>query len=416
MKSLFLAFFVSLGLSSPALAQTSSATSFPALELLEQADALYDDGDQEAARALYLQAAGLGSAEGHFELSYKYILPEEQRLYHLSEAAKLGHGEALGYVLDALVFRADSLRRANPQAALDLFYQAQQVNPALELYDGEAKLRVLQMAAEPRNFDPDAFITRYKLDEAALEDDFYGIWQLAEEASRGGRFGKPDPELVLNLVIRGGSVPAETAAAIRDSYTNWKADKVVPFNICDYVTSGSGMGFCAARSEKQDNQTRNDQLDLLKAGIAPELHPLLEQAYSDASLFINAKTTKEEGHGGTGRAAWINNSAMEQKNAWIAMVRQVQNRKLVPRSPQDFASTDRALNSAYKDAMAFLAQPDQPDYLPTPDDLREVQRLWLPYRDSTAKLLQALNPSLQQPDLLSWLSNSRTAQLKLLLQ
>ncbi|WP_020591274.1 lysozyme inhibitor LprI family protein [Kiloniella laminariae] len=421
MKNLLLALCLSLGFASlvpafPALSQTPSASNFPALELLEQADALYEDGDREGAKLLYLQAAKLGSADGHFELTYKYILSDEERLYHLSEAAKLGHSEALSYVLDALVFRADSLRWANPQAALELFYQAQQVNPALELYDGEAKLRVLQMAAEPRGFDPEAFITRYKLDEAALEDDFYGIWQLAEEASRGGRFGKPDPELVLNLVIRGGSVPAETSAAISDAYANWKAGQAEPFNICDYVTSGSGMGFCAARSKQQDSQTRDNQLIQFKATLAPELHPLLEQAYADASSFIEAKAADEEGHGGTGRAAWILNSEMEQKNAWITMVKQVQSRKLIPSSPHDLATADRALNNSYKDATAFLARPDQPDYLPSPDELRAVQRLWLPYRDSTTRLLQALNPALDQQSLLGWMSNSRTAQLKLLLQ
>ena len=78
---------------------------------------------------------------------------------------------------------------------------------------------------------------------------YYDIWELAEEASKGGRFGKPDPELVFNLVMRGGSVPDEFESAVNEVYHNWKNGIVMQFCICDHVVSDVGIGYCSVRGK-----------------------------------------------------------------------------------------------------------------------------------------------------------------------
>ncbi|MBP6911766.1 MAG: sel1 repeat family protein [Candidatus Pacebacteria bacterium] len=214
---------------------------------LLQANTAYENGDSELARQLYLKAAQNGNADAHFALAYKYVLPDDENTFHYIEAAKKGHEEALGYALDDLFFRAASLSKANPSLAIEIYQQAKKANPSLQIYDEDTKLKTIQMCVEPGSFDVEAFIKKYNI--IIKENDFYGVWSLAEEASIGGIFGKPDPKLVFNLVCRGGFVPAELEYAVEDTYRNWKNGIEKKFNICDFVTSGIGAGFCASRQK-----------------------------------------------------------------------------------------------------------------------------------------------------------------------
>ena len=116
---------------------------------LMEADKIYGAGDRESAKKLYIKAANKGSADAHFAIAYKYNVTPEESIYHFSEAAKKGHEDALDYALDALLFRANSLERANPKKALEVYKQAKKVNPSIKLYDEDVKLKTIQMSVEP---------------------------------------------------------------------------------------------------------------------------------------------------------------------------------------------------------------------------------------------------------------------------
>jgi hypothetical protein len=175
----------------------------------------------------------------------------------------------------------------------------------------------------------------------------YHVWVIAEEASRGGRFGKPDPKLILQLVSRGGWAPAELEYAVEDVYKNWKSGTVKEFNICDFITSGGGMAFCASRSDDQDEKDRNKRLSDIRQKLNAKSHKLLDVAYASAVKFIDSKASNEEGHGGSGRGAWVIGSQMEQKNAYLDLVEKV--RSGYKPSPKSlFVEADRKLNETYK--------------------------------------------------------------------
>jgi hypothetical protein len=203
-------------------------------------------GETEAAKNIYLEAAKLGSAEAHFSLAYKFVVSRPKAIYHFSEAAKKGHPKALAGALDALLFRANSLNLADPKRALNLYYIAKKANPKLTLYDEKIILKVMKMCSEPKEFDAAKFIEKYDLPDNIDRNPYY-VWEFAEEASRGGRFGEPDPELVFNLVMRGGWAPAEFVSAVMATYENWKNRVVEKFDICDHVTSHSGSIYCTSR-------------------------------------------------------------------------------------------------------------------------------------------------------------------------
>lgn len=404
MRAVFISILASIALSTGAFGQGYE-------EYLSKADKSYESGDKEAANALYMKAAGEGSAEAHFALAYKYMLPPKESLYHYMEAAKKGHEKALEYALGGLLFQSGSIRTADPQKALDLYLEVKKSYPAIHLADEENKVRIMKMCAEPKGFDAEKFMEKYGVEEDTNAD--YGVWELAEEASRGGRFGKPDPELVFNLVIRGGWVPAEFESAVEETYKNWKAGVVKEFNICDHVTSGFGQGYCASLKEDEDETERGAKLEKIGERLGQGFEQLLDAANDSAVKFIEAKADCEEGHGGSGRAAWILGSGMEQKNQYLSLIEEVIGGfKPTPKSPLNIS--DQNLNQTYQEVMkkAKKVNEAEPNVSATPECIKQVQRLWIKYRDDSAKLFVRINPSIDEAAWKSWLTEVRVDQLK----
>ena len=141
---------------------------------LSKADKYYEAGEKEKAKACYLKAAELGSAEAHFAIAYKFIVTKAESILHFSEAAKLGYAEALQYALDALLFRANSLTLADPGKALEVYELAKKRNPAIQLPDEEETVGVIKKCAEAGPFDAAGFIRKYRLQiDPGFEERFY---------------------------------------------------------------------------------------------------------------------------------------------------------------------------------------------------------------------------------------------------
>lgn len=378
---------------------------------LSKADSLFEAGQRKAAQTFYQKAAAEGSAEAHFALGYRYVISREGRRYHYVQAARQGHEKALGNALELLLFRSASLTKTEPKRALDLYHQAKKANPDLELYNEAETVKIMKMAAATADFDGTAFRQKFKFDSTILSK-MYGIWQLAEKASLpGSNFGKPNPKLVLSLVVRGSIVPAEKMGAIKEVYKNYKNGTVKPFHICEYITSGSGMAFCASRANIDDRKQRLAKLDSLKQILGTTIAPLLQKAYSKAVAFIEAKAVLEEYHGGSGRRAWILSSEMEQKHQFLALIDSIQNGFKPPNL--SFSKTDHKLNKAYQKALGVLNYDERPfQYFTKPKDLRKVQRLWIPFRDAAANAFHAMQPEVKLNAWKAWLTKQRIEQLR----
>ncbi len=205
----------------------------PSAKFLKMADVAYKNNERKKAKQLYLKAA------------------------------KMGNQDALNYTLDALLFRANSLTKANPELAYEVYKQAKKANPSLKLYDEKEAVETMKKCVEAGHFDAKSFIKKYHINEKNEKNSEYFIWELAEEASRGGRFGKPNPRLVLQLVSRGGSVPFELEDAVKKTYSNWKLNKIVEFKICDFISSGMGATYCANREEEIADKSLNKEISSL---------------------------------------------------------------------------------------------------------------------------------------------------------
>ena len=382
---------------------------------LSRADKYYEAGDKEKAKECYLKAAELGSAEAHFAIAYKFVVTKAESILHFSEAAKLGHAEALQYALDALLFRANSLTLANPQKALDVYTAAKKKNPSIELVDEEDQLEVMKKCAEAGPFDAAGFIRTYHLQiDADFEERFYSVWELAEEASRGGRFGRPDPRLVFPLIARGGCVPTELILAVTDYYEAWKNGTAKEFNICGHVTSGLGQTYCSELARGEAEDAYQTELGAIIGAVDEKAKAFVEPASAAAAEFIVAKAEREEKHGGSGVGAWVNQSIIEQRAEFLSTVKKVGGGYRPP-NVDDLAVSDRTLNETYRSVIEKLkATPIVGTNLIGVDaeGVREVQRLWIPYRDRCAALFARLSPGTTEAFWKSWLTQTRTRDLK----
>jgi uncharacterized protein YecT (DUF1311 family) len=388
-------------------------------EQLQEAKAKYDSGDRAAAKELYLIAARNGSPDAHFALASRYVIDEAESIHHFSEAARKGHQEALDYALDKLLFRAGSLKHADPARALAIYREAKLNNPGLRLHERLFAETIMELCVEPKPFDVKAFVERYGMEEYLEYDDHsfgYHVWQLAEEASRGGRFGAPDPELVFNLVMRGGVVPAEFVTAVLWAHRNWKNGTVEEFNICDHITSGVGGTHCALREAAEASTQWISTLDRLEEKFGEDLRQPLADASRAAFHFIERKAADEEGYDGTGRVSSIVASEIRQKFAYLDLIEKVSD-GMVPESAESLAKAEQELGSTYEKILVSIGVNEETGYDTylyrlSPSGLREVQDLWIQHRDASAKLFALLSPSIGEDRWKSWLTEKRIAELK----
>jgi tetratricopeptide (TPR) repeat protein len=309
LKTFFIVFFI---ISNSVLCQTSQ-------NYLNMANKAYDLGNKDKAKELYTKAAAMNNPDAHYALAYKFVITPEEKIFHFSEAAKMGHSEAVAEMFDALLFRANSLSLANPEKAYEIYKQAKSHNPALSFFNEEGYVSTIKKCIEAGYLDEKKFIEQYNVKEIELNST-YSIWELAAEASRGGRFGPPNTKLVLQLVCRGSSVPAELEFAVDSVYGNWKANKNFEFNVCNYVSSGSGLSYCSAKAEKEANKEYLNRIKELTPKLKNNAGDLLIHAFSVAGNFIEEKAWKEELHGGSGYAAWTRESIMQQKSEYLDLI------------------------------------------------------------------------------------------------
>ena len=384
-----------------------------AAQYLDMADKAYAAQKPDEAKALYEKAALRNSAEAHYQLAYKYILSDDERLYHLLEATKGGLEQATFDLFQEVFHHVDDFDSVS-RLALKAYETGKARNPALNFVFMDENVATLKHCIDAGSQEMDLFLKKHgiALDSVSYTRP-YGFWWLASEISRG-QYGKPDPLLILQLACRDGFASAEKVGAVKAAYESYKAGRVLKFDPCDYVSSGYGQGFCAQWRSEEADKVFKKRIEALKKHLNSRAGQLLQDAYDKAVAFIEAKANREEGSGGTGRAAWVAISAMEQKSAWLDMIERIDSGK-VPQSWSPDTTADRKLNATYRELIQRLkkypiAEWNTPGVNDT--DIVRVEQLWIPYRDAYVRLCAAIKPAIEEGKWKDWITTERTEQLK----
>jgi len=276
--------------------------------------------------------------------------------------------------------------------------------PESKLID-EGTAKIAKMCDEAGKLDAKAFSNKYNIPIDHIDGT------IAEEASRGGRFGKPDPGLVLQLVCYSGVIPFDYSSVVVDTYKSRKNGVAKALDLCDYAVSGSSMNICASRANEKDKRTRELKLKELEGRLGNDSSQLLSDAYASAVKFIEAKADSEEGYDGSAGAAMIITSEVEQKNAYLQLISKIID-GFKPTVSNDFDKTNQKLNKTYKKLIEGIKVMDgSVRLLPSVATLQRNQKLWTRYRDASVKLFKSINLSVDADLWKSWLTEQREGEL-----
>ncbi|MGP1593794.1 MAG: hypothetical protein ACTTH8_00885 [Treponema sp.] len=359
---------------------------------VEKVIEIYDSGNKEQARKMFLSLSQRGDFNADFELFYRYLNTPEDSYKYLRNAAVNGHEKAMKYFLETTVYCAETFKRSNPKEALKVYKKYLKKTGLENSKHSINTLDFLTKCAEPPELDSKTFCKKYNLfyNDEDIEKNPYYIWQLAEEASReNSRFGKPDPQLILQLIICGGIVPAEFTLAVEDFYGFYKKNEVHEFRIDNYVTSGYGLNFCAIREKNKNNEYLKKRVSSFQEKIKNENRGKFHEAVTSYFNFVDQKIWAEEGHDGSGYIAWAIESSNKQKEEFLDIIEQMQE-IISHNSTEDINDLISKYTEIKEkiDALIGDGQIEGPKFTITLADIKKTEILWQSYKNSMIEFVK----------------------------
>lgn len=218
-----------------------------------------------------------------------------------------------------------------------------------------------------------------------------------------------DLELSLRLACGNvGGAPAEIEGRAQH-LNSMKTGTGDPFDICDDITSGYMMGFCASIVYDKKEQER----DMAVAEILQNWPAADTMAYNRLSVvagnFFNARIDGEVDVSGTARAAIVLGEYDALEEGFAEKTAKADRCSIVPYSATDFNKADAELNTVYKKLMATKDFEYGTVQLAT---IKEAQRIWITYRDAWVAFGKIRCPQLPAEAWKTMLTLERIVQLK----
>ena len=385
------------------------------LEKAEKADALFTT-DGEKAVAMYLEAAtqlggGIGLAQAFAD--------RRGQGEHLRSAIRNAGG--------GVDFGLETLWRELGWSHGDLY-----IDPAFVLKMHRdagvnpeerqaAQWELMQLAMEAGPFDLNAFLIEHHLNVEDLRASPYAIWELAQEVSKGGRFGKANATLALQLVLRGGGTVEERETAIRQCHAILKGARREPFELGECIRSRVGKAYLLSRSGFQREVTVAEISAVLQAKLETNV---LRTAFAKASKCAETYAEAESQHysGCRGFFTWESNRVAYKKSVLLAFFEDVSSVlagkmadkfEVIENSEATLGELMKSLSSFMKGPLEEVVQDDQD---PAPGDsfyygeeteAEPGNTVWTDYRDALAQLLYAIRPDQSERVWTEWLNTRR---------
>jgi uncharacterized protein YecT (DUF1311 family) len=152
-------------------------------------------------------------------------------------------------------------------------------------------------------------------------------------------------------------------------------------DVCDRPTGRQMNYACILRDQDRIAIELPVALKRFDATGTSEEHAAFQKVLAARSKFLEAHAS--ELHSGT---VGITQASMSLANAtaelWVRTLNDLVDGKLPHYSEEDFAKADRDLNGAYREARSDALTCGTPGICTTPDELLNVERAWLAYREA----------------------------------
>jgi uncharacterized protein YecT (DUF1311 family) len=179
------------------------------------------------------------------------------------------------------------------------------------------------------------------------------------------------------------------------------------FSLCDDITSGFMMGWCAHLEERGDKIQRQRRLEQVTGRWGPAEKQALSELQAVASRFFESSSSHEV-DSGSGRAAFEIEEQASLEDDFVHDLEQFEKGRLPQFSAADFTQADAELNAIYAKLRALPRQVIGPTFA----DIKETQRIWLEYREAWVKFGRQKYPRVPAESWRTWLTQERTKMLE----
>ncbi len=231
-----------------------------------------------------------------------------------------------------------------------------------------------------------------------------------------GRGVKRNLPLAKRFACEYGGAPAEIGGRLHhlDELANDAGDAT--FDLCDDITSGMMMGFCAGREADFARAPRAKRWAALQADWTPAQQSVWVTLRKAADEYFEHVASEETDMSGSARGMF----AVEARETLdIALLDDMERFEKGLRPSQkaaELTASDKALNRTYKQTLAKLQAGSQADDIGdygsvNADGVRTTQRSWLLYRDAWVRFANLRYPKTPADAWKAWLTVERTRAL-----
>lgn len=225
-------------------------------------------------------------------------------------------------------------------------------------------------------------------------------------------------ELAKRFACETDAAPAELDGRLAHLDEMAKAPgKGEPFDLCDDITSGYMMGFCANRAADAAKVDRDKRVVALTAAWSAGHRAAFAKVRAAADAYFDASVDGEVDMSGTARGAMAVGARESLESAFVEGLSAFEQGTLPQGDAAAFAAADKALNATYA-ATIRRYKADSAEGTAgtvTPDGIRDAERAWIKYRDAWVAFGAQKYPTVAADAWRTHFTREREAALKELL-
>lgn len=197
-------------------------------------------------------------------------------------------------------------------------------------------------------------------------------------------------DLATRFACTMGSAPAEIDLRLSRLAEGRKSGKLAsPMDVCDDITSGYMVGYCAAHQERLAAVPRQARQHAATAGMPVAELKALEAA---AKSFFEIRSIWEVDLSGTARAMFSIEEKAKLEEDLVVTLEHLHDPYFTPPSA-DPKPLERELTILLRQIQASEEPSEATPGAVTPGGIRKAQRRWLPYRTQLLKLVHRVRPA-----------------------
>jgi len=192
-----------------------------------------------------------------------------------------------------------------------------------------------------------------------------------------------------------------------------KADRL---DLCDDITSGFMMGFCADRGASAAKVERDRRVAALTANWSAAERTALTRLRAAADTYFDAVVDGEVDMSGTARGAMAVGAREDLEKRFADALDAFEHGRFPTGDAAALAAADKALNASYAAALQSIKQQgtDGMNGTVTTDGIRAAERAWIKYRDAWVAFGAQKYPAVGADAWRTWFTQERERALKAL--